>query len=117
MIDLHSYSDDLVQKIFGWTGDFPDVCIGYDQKWFSERFALELKKYIENLGYSCKLNYPYSGALVPADFYHNKTYNIQSVMLEINRRVYLREDVVCEEAMSNINKIIDFINQLTIDTK
>lgn len=93
MIDLHSYSDDLVQNIFGWTGDFPDVCIGYDKKWFSERFALELKKYIENLGYSCKL------------------------MLEINRRVYLREDVVCEEAMSNINKIIDFINQLTIDTK
>ena len=36
-----------------------------------ERFqndALKLKTYIEKLGYSCALNYPYAGALVPMDF-------------------------------------------------
>ena len=34
---------------------------------------------------------------------------MQSVMLEINRRVYLNGDAVSEKAVCNIDKIINFI--------
>ena len=68
MIDLHSYSNDLVRKLFGYTENLPDICLGYDDEWFSENNALKLKTYIEQLGYSCALNYPYEGALVPWPF-------------------------------------------------
>ena len=61
------------------------------------------------MGYSCELNYPYSGALVPMEFYYDESPKIQSVMLEINRRVYLNGGVVSEKAVCNIDKIINFI--------
>lgn len=109
MIDLHSYSDDLVRKLFGYTENLPDICLGYDDEWFSKNNALKLKTYIEQLGYSCALNYPYEGALVPMDFYRDKTPGLRSVMLEVNRRVYLDGEAVRQEAARGINKIIKFI--------
>lgn len=109
MIDLHSYSDDLVRKLFGYTENLPDICLGYDDEWFSENDALKLKTYIEKLGYSCALNYPYAGALVPMDFYRNKMPGLRSVMLEVNRRVYLDGGTVRQESVRDISKIIKFI--------
>ena len=109
MIDLHSYSDDLVLKLFGYTENLPDICLGYDDEWFSENDALKLKLYIEKLGYSCVLNYPYAGALVPMDFYRNKMPGLRSVMLEVNRRVYLEGGTVRQESVRNIGKIIKYI--------
>ncbi len=41
--------------------------------------------------------------------YHDENPKIQSVMLEINRRVYLNGDAVSEKAVCNIDKIINFI--------
>ena len=69
--------------------------------------ASKLKTYIEKMGYSCELNYPYSGALVPMEFYHDENPKMQSVMLEINRRIYLNGDAVSENAVRNIDKIIN----------
>ena len=109
MIDLHSYSNDLVRKLFGYTENLPDICLGYDDEWFSGNDALKLKSYIEQLGYSCALNYPYAGALVPMDFYRDKTPGLHSVMLEINRRVYLEGETVREESVRDIGKIIEYI--------
>ena len=77
-----------------------------------ERFqndALKLKTYIEKLGYSCALNYPYTGALVPMDFYRNKMPGLRSVMLEVNRRVYLEDGTVRQESVRGISKIIKYI--------
>ena len=109
MIDLHSYSDDLVRKLFGYTENLPNICLGYDAEWFSGSDALKLKSYIEQLGYSCALNYPYAGALVPMDFYRNKMPGLRSVMLEVNRRVYLDGGTVRQESVRDISKIIKFI--------
>ena len=109
IIDIHSYSDELVRRLFGWTENLPDICLGYDEKWFSKDNASRLKTYIEKMGYSCELNYPYSGALVPMEFYYDENPKIHSVMLEINRRVYLNGGVVSEKAVCNIDKIINFI--------
>ena len=109
IIDVHSYSDELVRRLFGWTENLPDICLGYDEKWFGKDNVSKLKTYIEGMGYSCELNYPYSGALVPMEFYHDENPKIQSVMLEINRRVYLDGGVVSENAACNIDKIINFI--------
>ena len=109
IIDIHSYSGELVQRLFGWTESLPDICLGYDEKWFSKDNASKLKTYIEKMGYSCELNYPCSGARIPMEFYHDENPKIHSVMLEINRRVYLNGGVVSEKTVCNIDKIINFI--------
>ena len=64
---------------------------------------------MEQLGYSCALNYPYAGALVPMDFYRDKTPGLRSVMLEIDRRVYLEGETVRKESVCDIGKIIKYI--------
>lgn len=109
MVYLHSYSDDLVRKLFGYTENLPDICLGYDDEWFSENDALKLKTYIEKLGYSCALNYQYAGALVPMAFYRDKMPGLRSVMLEVNRRVYLEGGTVHEESVRDVGKIIKYI--------
>lgn len=57
MIDLHSYSDDLVRKLFGYTESLPDICLGYDDEWFSGNDALKLKSYIEQGRAWCFLSF------------------------------------------------------------
>ena len=38
IIDLHSFSDETVNRLFGWT-DFPDVCIGTEPDYYSEELV------------------------------------------------------------------------------
>jgi N-formylglutamate deformylase len=44
-----------------------------------------------NLGYSLGIDWPYSGSIVPVEHYQ-KNKNVHSVMLEINRKLYLKEN-------------------------
>lgn len=97
IIDLHSYSDEAVRRIFGYTG-CPDVCIGLDEgslppesSGFSEfdRRALVqgIKNTFRGLGLSTMINYPYKGSIMPNRFFGKKESGIVSIMLEINKRV------------------------------
>ena len=55
------------------------------------------------------MNHPYAGALVPMDFYHDKNPGLRSVMLEINKRIYLDGETVRREVAFDIAKIIKYI--------
>ncbi len=46
--------------------------------------------FFEEKGYSLGLDWPYSGTIVPMNFYKKNT-NVFSIMLEINRGLYLLE--------------------------
>ena len=86
IIDLHSFSDETVNRLFGWT-DFPDVCIGTEPDYYSEELVKSICCFCRNLGLTVALNYPYQGSLVPNQYYGKKNTGIISVMLEINKRV------------------------------
>lgn len=68
----------------------PDFCIGTDPfhtpEALAESTALNLKK----MGYSVRLNRPYEGTLVPVEFCR-KDRRVASIMVEINRRLYMDE--------------------------
>lgn len=86
IIDLHSFSDETVNRLFGLT-DFPDVCIGTEYDYYSEEVVACIQKFCKELGLSTALNYPYKGSIVPNDYYGKKETGIVSVMIEINKRV------------------------------
>ena len=46
---------------------------------------------IEEMGYTYKINFPYSGSLVPNVILNNHKHDgkVVSIMLEINKRIYL----------------------------
>ena len=86
IIDLHSFSDEAVNRLFGWT-DFPDVCIGTEEDYYSEEIVNVICGFCKGMGLSVAFNYPYRGSLVPNQYFGKKDTGIVSVMLEVNKRV------------------------------
>lgn len=86
IIDLHSFSDEMVDRMFGRKG-CPDVCIGTEPDYYSEELVCGIEKVCHGLGLSTARNFPYAGSMVPNRYYGKKDTGIVSVMLEINKRV------------------------------
>ncbi len=104
IIDLHSYSSELVSKLFHYQ-DVPDICIGIEEDYYSEEITNHFIQFFEHRGYSVKINYPYSGSLVPNKYYGKKNTNIVSIMIEINKRVYEKN---FDEFKKILNQAMDF---------
>jgi len=88
IVDCHSFSDELAESIFKMK-DFPDICIGYDNDFKDAETINLIVQYFKELGYSVKENYPYSGSMVANVAYKNKDTRVKSVMIELNKRIYL----------------------------
>jgi len=92
IIDCHSFSNERY-----WFHDkdieLPDICIGYDEEHVDMTVVETIKEFFED--YTIAINKPYAGSFVPVEYY-KKSGNVKSVMLEINKRLYLDE--------RNINK-------------
>ena len=86
IVDLHSFSDETVDRLFGWT-DLPDVCIGTEPDYYSQKLIDGLISLCRGLGLSVALNYPYAGSMVPNAYFGKPGTGIVSVMLEVNKRV------------------------------
>lgn len=86
IIDLHSYSDEAVDRLFGYRG-CPDVCIGVEPDYYCEDLVEGILSICRGLGLTTAIDYPYKGSLVPNAYYGKPNPGITSIMLEINKRV------------------------------
>jgi len=79
LLDCHSFPS--------YMGDV-DICIGYNDDW--SKPASQTIEYAVNLfeenGFSVGLNYPYSNSETP-----ECPFTYHSMMLEVNKRVYMEE--------------------------
>ena len=100
IIDLHSFSDETVNRLFGWSG-FSDVCIGTEKNHYSEEIVAGIENICRGLGLSTQRDYPYKGALVPGPYYDKPDTGIVSVMIEINKRLFRTEN---PSGSGNVNK-------------
>src|SRR5690606_14415748 len=68
----------------------PDFNIGTDS-FHTPDYLVEIsKEFFKQKGYTLGVDWPYSGSIVPLNHYH-KTKRVESIMLEINRALYLNE--------------------------
>lgn len=90
IIDAHSFSSiPLPYELH--SQDFrPDICIGTDDFHTPKEVAKYLYNAFSDLGYKVGINNPFCGTIVPLKFYR-KNENVYSVMLEINRSLYMNE--------------------------
>ena len=86
IIDLHSYSDEAVDRLVGYH-NCPDVCIGTEPDYYDEDLIQGIITLCRGLGLTTAINYPYAGSLVPNAYYSKRNTGIVSIMLEINKRV------------------------------
>lgn len=88
ILDLHSFSDE--QAIYlGKEPPFPDICIGINKDFNNKKIIDDVINRIKEKGYSYQINYPYEGSIVPNELSIEERENITSIMIEVNKRIYL----------------------------
>lgn len=91
VIDCHSFPSVALPYEFADPAvSRPDVCIGTDAFHTSDELAGAFVAAFQREGWSMSLNEPFAGALVPVSRYQQDR-RVNAVMVEINRRLYLRE--------------------------
>ena len=91
VIDCHSFpSVALPYELADPRASRPDICIGSDEFHTGPALADAFVAAFQGEGWSVSLNTPFAGALVPASR-DRKDPRVSAVMVEVNRRLYLRE--------------------------
>lgn len=91
VIDCHSFpSVALPYELANPADARPDICIGSDDFHTTAESASAFVAAFQREGWSVSLNEPFAGALVPGSRYRQDC-RVNAVMVEINRRLYLRE--------------------------
>lgn len=79
----------------------PDFCLGFEKFHIDEKILQKIKKVVEKENYTADYNQPFKGSIIPQEFY-KKNKKVKSLMIEINKRTYLKNNKINPK---NINKI------------
>lgn len=90
IVDCHSFPSIPLPCDQDQTQPRPDFCIGTDSFHTPPEIVDTLQTFLAGKGFSAELNRPYSGTIVPLKYY-GKDRRVSSVMIEINRRLYMDE--------------------------
>lgn len=90
IIDAHSFSSVPLPYELHAQNFRPDICIGTDDFHTPDKITNYFYNAFSDLGYKVCINNPFCGTIVPLKFY-KKNKNVNSVMLEINRSLYMDE--------------------------
>lgn len=108
LVDCHSFSKEIIM-FEDKKDNLPDICIGFDEQYYSKILIDFIQSYFIAHGFSAKLNYPYFGTMIPNAYLNNSSDNLFCVMIEINKRIYLDENL---KPNSNFSKIQKMLNSL-----
>lgn len=103
IVDCHSFSNEVL--LHEMSQSRPDFCIGTDVFHTPNNITEFIKKYLSNAGFSVAVNEPFEGTIVPLKYYRTNK-NVSSVMIEINRKLYLNEHFQKNEQFENVKKIV-----------
>lgn len=108
IVDCHSFSDEPLPHEIDKT-ERPDFCIGVDEYHTPDQLIDIVGGKLATYGYSVKINSPFSGTIVPIDHYR-KTHQLKSIMIEVNRKLYMNSEEDFLRTKSVIKEILDAIN-------
>jgi len=91
IIDAHSFSSTPFIRDDDQTSNRPDFCIGTDPFHTPEEWIGLFEDYFRGKGHSLAINSPYAGTIVPLCYY-GKDARVKSIMLEVNRKLYMDEN-------------------------
>jgi N-formylglutamate amidohydrolase len=113
IIDCHSYPNIPLKRDLDQSSNRPDFNIGTDS-YHTPKKLIDLSiSFFEEAGYSLGIDKPYRGSIVPMEHYQ-KNKNVQTIMLEINRKLYINEPTnIKNERYFEIKKVTeDFIKTI-----
>lgn len=90
ILDCHSFPSSPLTRALVQNRNTPDFNIGTDS-YHTPSYLIEAsQEYFNSKGLSLGIDTPYSGSIVPMEYYQKDT-RVSSIMLEVNRRLYLNE--------------------------
>lgn len=105
IIDCHSFSEEqLIDPTL-----IPDICLGTDEYHTPDYVLNYFKNEFEKLGFTVGINNPYSGSMVPLN-YLNKDKRVKSILIEINKKLYLHNKQAIIHLNSLITNMLNFEN-------
>jgi N-formylglutamate deformylase len=90
IVDCHSFPQIPIIRALDKSDFRPDFNIGTDTFHTPQKLIDLSVDFFNERGFSLGVDRPYSGSIVPMDYYH-KNNKVQSIMLEINRKLYINE--------------------------
>ena len=91
ILDCHSFPANPLTRALVQDEIRPDFNIGTDSYHTPKHIIDESINYFESNGYTLGVDTPYSGSIVPMEYYQKEP-RVTSIMLEVNRGLYLEEN-------------------------
>ena len=107
IVDCHSYPSKPLIRDLDQTAARPDFNIGTDKYHTPQKLIDASIAYFEQKGFSIGVDWPYNGTIVPLAHYQ-KNKKVHSIMLEVNRELYLNEP--SNTKSKRFNEIKEIIN-------
>lgn len=102
IVDCHSFS--RTQLKHEEDANRPDICLGTDDEHTPSELVDELMVYFATNGLTVAVNSPFSGTMVPTVYRGNN--DVKSIMIEVNRRLYLDDNFQKSEHFEDVNVLI-----------
>lgn len=91
IIDCHSFSDIPFERDLDQEPNRPDINIGTDNYHTPQSLIDFTTGFFESHNLTVGIDWPYSGTIIPLEFYRTDK-RVKSIMIEINRKLYLQEE-------------------------
>lgn len=108
IVDCHSFSDIPFKTDLDQSLDRPDICIGVDEFHTPKYLINSIINSCKEFNFSYKINSPYIGTIVPMKYY-GKDDRVSSVMIEINRKLYMNDTTVDDNKVQFLKRFINHI--------
>lgn len=105
IVDGHSFYESPLPYEMNQNAERPDICIGTDEYHTLPVLQNRLCRFFEENGYTVTVNAPFAGTIVPIKYYREER-RVQSVMIEINRRLYITADGCIKPGFSKVKRDI-----------
>ena len=93
LIDGHSFSETVLpyEPKENYHLKRPEICLGSDAVFTPNSLLAVAEEYFTKAGLEVAVNTPFAGAMVPEPFYSLRDRRVQSLMIEVNRSLYMDE--------------------------
>ena len=108
IVDCHSFNDIPLKTDLDQSLDRPDICIGVDEFHTPKYLVNSIINSCQQFNFSYKINSPYIGTIVPMKYY-DKDDRVKSVMIEINKKLYMNDNIVDDNKVQFLKEFINHI--------
>lgn len=90
IVDCHSFTSRALPFEADQVSPRPDICIGTNDFHTPEALPRRIEELCDARGLAARRDWPFAGTLTPMRYYRKES-RVRSVMIEVNRRLYMEE--------------------------